>query len=137
MTNDIEIFVRLKYPKIDPKEYLEWHYMKEYPLEVRKNWVWRCASELSIHPLRNNDIETILKSIEVYRKYFNGEVTVDERDEAWIKTDMNVGDSAAYWACCGDLTAAMHRCEFDVENLKFYAQVFMDELCKFESKESS
>ena len=85
--NDIKSFVLLKYKILTPNS-STWHLGETYPLEVRKNWAWRCAEDVE-------HLATTKKAKEVYRVarlYRDGKAT---REELTTFHNTCIADSAS------------------------------------------
>ena len=63
--NDIKSFVLLKY-QILTSNASTWILCKTYPLEVRKNWAWRCAEDVE-HLARAKEAKEVYRVARLYR----------------------------------------------------------------------
>ena len=102
--NDIESFVLLKY-KILTHDASTWVLCETYPLEVRKNWAWRCAEDVE-------HLATTKETKEVYRVarlYCDGKATGKELADAvdTLYTVANASTNAAYYVAYAGIYAAV------------------------------
>ena len=140
--NDIKSFVLLKYQVLttDPST---WYLCETYPLEVRKNWAWRCAEDIEHLDTRKNEKEIY----RVARLYRDGKATREEVNitktanyavyVATLATDVTYATSAAdyaadyasYLICAISPTSknAIYAAKWNL-----YIKWLIEELCKYE-----
>lgn len=78
MDKDTESFVRLKY-EIITIDQNTWQKAKEYPIEVRVKWAWRCLDDATPNAEGNADV---LNTLELAKKCAKGECDIDEVRES-------------------------------------------------------
>lgn len=138
--DDIRSFVLLKYKMITSNDN-SWSLAEAYPIEIRRNWAWRCAEDVEHLAKGNLYAEKLIAAAKDFRR---GKISYDYLKNAWWNTS-NEAALAHYYIYHEKDTVDIHAVYFAVcaqnkseEKDKIiwnkYIDWLIEELSEYESK---